>query len=126
MKHKPRSRFHRKKTRTILRLPDLEHAKEIVLNSLSSAEAQRGYKHAIDEFVDWYCSEPALRSTGPRSCCIALILKTGNWLPAPSTFVSVPSSRLLIGISRCGLACTRQVFHGFIHRYLRHQIVLCH
>jgi site-specific recombinase XerD len=60
MKHKPRSRFHRKKTKTVLRLPDLEHAKGMVLNSLSSAEAQRGYKHAIDEFVDWYCSEPRL------------------------------------------------------------------
>ena len=22
--------------------------------------AQRGYRHAIDEFVDWYCSEPRL------------------------------------------------------------------
>ena len=23
-------------------------------------DAQRGYRHAIDEFVDWYCSEPRL------------------------------------------------------------------
>jgi site-specific recombinase XerD len=60
MKHKPRSRLHRKKTKTVLRLPDLEHAKGMVLNSPSSAEAQRGYKHAIEEFVDWYCSEPRL------------------------------------------------------------------
>jgi site-specific recombinase XerD len=31
-----------------------------VLNSLNSADAKRGYRHAIDEFVDWYCSEPRL------------------------------------------------------------------
>jgi integrase len=43
-----------------LGLPDLEHAKAAVLNSLTSADAQPGYRHAIDEFVDWYCSEPRL------------------------------------------------------------------
>ncbi|HVH70710.1 MAG TPA: tyrosine-type recombinase/integrase [Candidatus Dormibacteraeota bacterium] len=44
----------------MLRLLDLEHAKAAVLNSLTSPDAQRGYRHAIDEFVDWYCSEPRL------------------------------------------------------------------
>lgn len=44
--------------RRVLRLLDLEHARTAVLNSLSSPESQRGYRHAIDEFVDWYCSEP--------------------------------------------------------------------
>lgn len=34
-------------------------AKE-ALNSLPSKESQRGYRHAIDEFVAWYCSEPRL------------------------------------------------------------------
>ena len=46
--------------KTVLRLPDLEHAKAAVLNSLTSADAQRGYRHAIDDFVDWYCFEPRL------------------------------------------------------------------
>ena len=36
----------------MLRLPDLEQAKPAVLNSLSSIHAQRGYRHAIDEFVN--------------------------------------------------------------------------
>src|SRR6202040_1307490 len=31
-----------------------------VLNSLTSGDAQRGYRHAINEFVEWYCSEPRL------------------------------------------------------------------
>jgi integrase len=43
-----------------LRLPVLGQAKSAVLNSLTSADAQRGYWHAIDEFVEWYCSEPRL------------------------------------------------------------------
>jgi integrase len=44
----------------VLALPDLEHAKTAVLNSLTSASAQRTYDHAIREFVAWYCSEPRL------------------------------------------------------------------
>ncbi len=60
MKQKPSSRRRRNGTKSILRLPDLEYAKAAVLNSLNSADAKRGYRHAIDEFVDWYCSEPRL------------------------------------------------------------------
>ena len=30
------------------------------MNSLTSVDGQRGYGHAIDEFVGWYCSEPRL------------------------------------------------------------------
>lgn len=46
--------------KTVLRLPDLDQAKSAVLNSLTSADAQRGYRHAIEEFIEWYCSEPRL------------------------------------------------------------------
>jgi hypothetical protein len=60
MKRKPHSRRKRTSTKSVLRLPDLEHSKTAVLNSLTSLDAQRGYRHAIDEFVDWYCSEPRL------------------------------------------------------------------
>jgi hypothetical protein len=57
---------HRKKTgkgtrpKTVLRLPDLEQARNAVLNSLPAASSQESYGHAIDEFIDWYCSEPRL------------------------------------------------------------------
>src|ERR1700730_757957 len=54
------SRKKRKQPKTVLRLPDLEVARTSVLQSLSSPDSQRGYRHAIDEFVDWYCSEPRL------------------------------------------------------------------
>src|ERR1700733_3759898 len=60
MKHTPRCTKQRKHPKTRLRLPDLEFSKTAVLNSLTSADGQRGYSHAIDEFVDWYCSEPRL------------------------------------------------------------------
>jgi len=42
----------------VLALPDLEHAKTAVLNSLPSASGQRTYDHAIRESVTGYCSEP--------------------------------------------------------------------
>ena len=58
-----KSKDIRKKTRRPkmkLGLPDLDHSKSAVLNSLRSPESQRGYRHSIDEFIAWYCSEPRL------------------------------------------------------------------
>ena len=46
--------------RTVLRLPDLDHSKTAVLNSLSSPGSRRTYQFAIEEFIAWYCSEPRL------------------------------------------------------------------
>src|SRR2546428_1763231 len=43
-----------------LNVPDLDQARSAVLNGLPSKESQRGYRHAIDEFIAWYCSEPRL------------------------------------------------------------------
>jgi hypothetical protein len=60
MKQKPSSRRKRSSAKSVLRLLDLEHGKAAVLNSLNSMDAKRGDRHAIDEFVDWYCSEPRL------------------------------------------------------------------
>src|SRR2546426_3886426 len=60
MKAKSHRKVKRTHAKTILRLPDLDIAKAAVINSLSCPNAQRGYRHAIDEFVDWYCSEPRL------------------------------------------------------------------
>src|SRR3989442_2745985 len=50
----------KKMPKRVLALPDLEQAKSAVLNSLTSRSGQRTYDHAIDDFVDWYCSEPRL------------------------------------------------------------------
>src|SRR5262249_26013382 len=43
-----------------LGLPDLDQAKAAVLGSLRSSESQRAYRHSIDEFISWYCSDPHL------------------------------------------------------------------
>src|SRR5688572_28777728 len=51
---------HKRTPKTILRLPDLEHSKTAVLNSLTSSSSRRSYEHAIREFTDWYCCEPRL------------------------------------------------------------------
>ena len=46
--------------KTKLGLPDLDLSKRAVLDSLRSPESKRGYRHAVDEFIRWYCSEPRL------------------------------------------------------------------
>ncbi|MGI9071956.1 MAG: tyrosine-type recombinase/integrase [Bryobacteraceae bacterium] len=54
-KSKPKSAPKR-----VLRLPDLDHAKLSVLNTLGSPESQRAYRFAMDDFIAWYCSEPRI------------------------------------------------------------------
>lgn len=49
-----------KRPKSKLGLPDLDQSKAAVLDSLRSPESKRGYRHAIDEFIQWYCSEPRL------------------------------------------------------------------
>jgi len=39
-------------------LPDLDQSKAAVIGSLPSPESPRGYRYAIDEFIEWYCPEP--------------------------------------------------------------------
>ena len=56
----PKHRRKRKPPKRSLALPDLEQTKSAVLNTLTSKSGQRTYDHAINEFVDWYCSEPRL------------------------------------------------------------------
>ena len=51
---------HKGVPKRVLRLPDLDHVKLSVLNSLKSPESQRAYRFAIDDFITWYCSEPRI------------------------------------------------------------------
>ncbi len=55
-KHRRRG-DHRKRS---LAQPDLEQTRSAVLNTVTSKSGQRTYDHAINEFVDWYRSEPRL------------------------------------------------------------------
>ena len=53
--------------KTKLGFPDLDHSKAAVLDSLRSPESKRGYRHAVDEFIQWYCSELRLSFNRPAS-----------------------------------------------------------
>jgi site-specific recombinase XerD len=55
-KHRIKPNYRRR----VLRLPDLDHCKLAVLNSLGSPPSRRVYEYAIDQFIAWYCSEPRL------------------------------------------------------------------
>jgi site-specific recombinase XerD len=55
-KHRIKPKYRRR----VLRLPDLDHCKLAVLNSLGSPASRRVYEYAIDQFIAWYCSEPRL------------------------------------------------------------------
>jgi hypothetical protein len=60
MKRGKQNRSKKSSPKHSLSLPDLDQARSAVVNSLPSKESQRGYRHAIDEFITWYCSEPRL------------------------------------------------------------------
>ncbi len=90
MKRNASSKRRRSSTKSVLRLPDLEHAKAAVLNSPNSADAKRGYCHAIDEFVDWYCSEPRLAFSRIVVLRYRSHLESRQLAPAPSIFVLGP------------------------------------
>lgn len=43
-----------------LTLPELDQSKVAVLDSLGSTQSRRSCRHAMEEFIKWYCSEPRL------------------------------------------------------------------
>jgi hypothetical protein len=45
---------------TSLTVPELEQSKISVLATWPSAHSRRTYRCAIEEFIDWYCSEPRI------------------------------------------------------------------
>ena len=53
---------HEEPAKRVLALPNLEHAKTAVLNSLTSASGQRTYDHATRKFVAW--CEPSRSQRG--------------------------------------------------------------
>jgi len=60
MKRGNRSHGRKSSPKQSLNVPHLDQAKSAVLKSLPSKESQRGYQHAIDEFIARYRSEPRL------------------------------------------------------------------
>ena len=102
MSRKPTSKRTRPEPKAVLRLPDLDQAKSAALNSLTSADAQRGYRRAIDEFVERYCSEPRL-SAELLFSVIGFISKLATSLQGQSTCALQLSGRLAYEPADCGL-----------------------
>jgi hypothetical protein len=76
--------------RRVLRLPDLDHCKSAVLNSLGSPASRRVYEYAIDQFIAWYCSEPRLAFNRIVVVRYRMYWNRGIWPPTPSTSNSQP------------------------------------
>ena len=103
MKTKPTRKDGRRLPKSVLRLPDLEVAKSAVLNSLSCPDAQRGYRHAIDEFVDWYCSEPRLAFSKTVVVRYRMYLESCHLAPGTINLRLGAVRRLAYEASDCGL-----------------------
>ena len=93
----------RRVPKTVLRLPDLDQAKSAVLNSLSSIDAQRGYRHAIEEFIEWYCSEPRLSFSKSVVLRYRIHLESRHLAPGTVNLRLGAVRRLAYEASDCGL-----------------------
>src|SRR5882672_5648332 len=103
MKQIQRRKRKRASPKTVLRLPDLEVARSAVLNSLSCPDAQRGYRHAIDEFVDWYCSEPRLSFSKTVVVRYRMHLESRHLAPGTINLRLGAVRRLAYEAAECGL-----------------------
>ena len=77
--------------------------KASVLNSLSCPDAQRGSRHAIDEFVDWYCSEPRLSFNKTVVLRYRMHLESRNLAPGTVNLRLGAVRRLAYEAADCGL-----------------------
>src|SRR5437764_11998775 len=93
----------RRVPKIVLRLPDLDQTKSAVLNSLSSIDAQRGYRHAIDEFIEWYCSEPRLSFSKSVVLRYRIHLESRHLAPGTINLRLGAVRRLAYEASDCGL-----------------------
>src|SRR3982750_4191516 len=87
----------------VLRLPDLDQAKSAVLSSLTSKDAQRGYRHAIDEFVERYCSEPRLSFSKAVVLRYRMHLESRHLAPGTINLRLGAVRRLAYEAAECGL-----------------------
>src|SRR5450631_3919781 len=103
MKQKQRQNGKGRPAKSVLRLPDLGGGKSAVIDSLSCPDAQRGYRHAIDEFVDWYCSEPRLSFSRTVVVRYRMHLESRHLAPGTINLRLGAVRRLAYEASDCGL-----------------------
>jgi hypothetical protein len=90
--------------KTVLRLPDLDQAKSAVLDSLSSKDVQRGYRHAIDEFHRMVLlSEPRLSFSKSVVLRYRIHLESPELAPGTVNLRLGPVRRLAYKAADCGL-----------------------
>ncbi len=87
----------------VLRLLDLEHAKRTVLNTLGSPESSRAYAFAIDDFVQWYCSEPRFAFNKHVVLRYRLELESRSLAPSTINLRLAAVRRLAYEAADCGL-----------------------
>ena len=104
-----------------LNLPGLDNAKSAVLNSLPSEESQRGYRHSIDEFINWYCSEPRLSFNRAVVTRNRIHLESRQLAPGTINGRLAAVRRLAYEAADSGLLSPVTVFWGYRGLCLIHQ-----
>ena len=91
----------------VLRLPDLEQSKNAVLNSLAAPSSQESYRHAMEEFIGWYCSEPRLSFSRTVVLRYRFFLEQKNLAPSTINVRLAAVRRLAYEASDTGLLTAR-------------------
>jgi hypothetical protein len=104
-------RSNQKKSRRTDRptLPELDQTKRSVLNSLASLQSRRSYQHAMDEFIDWYCSEPRLALNRGVILRYRMQLETQQLAPATINVRLAAVRRLVYEAADTGLLSSELV-----------------
>jgi len=87
MRHKKTKANYR---RILLRLPDLDHTKTAVLNSLTSPASRRVYQYAIDKFIACTVRNRGSHSIESLWSATEFIWNPARWRLIPSTSTSRP------------------------------------
>jgi hypothetical protein len=98
MPKKHSAKAKRRVPKTVLRLPDLDQAKSAVLNSLSSIDAQRGYRQRSRSSSNGTARNRGSRSARQSSSGIKSIWSLGIWHLAP----------LISASAQCAASLTRR------------------
>ena len=96
-------RAKRPLAKMILRLPDLEQSKNAVLNSLAAQSSRESYRHAMEEFIGWYCSEPRLSFSRTVVLRYRFFLEQSNLAPSTINVRLAAVRRLAYEASDTGL-----------------------
>ena len=86
--------MHHRRTSTSarrpVRIPELEHVKTAVVNSLATSAGPRTYAHAIDAFLTWYCGEPRLGFSRTVVLGYRVALERRGYAPATAFRQAIP------------------------------------